>query len=157
MEPRELGRLQAHYATMNDDDLRVALFYGPDAYMSSEVWKIIAEEAGRRGIAVPTQAELQEHAAAEVAAELAEQPPAVPLGWGLYIGLTRVVLVLIVYFYVEAIVAILNAPDHHEGWQLDLRDDIVALCALCVVAWLRHRHVVAIRERFRGGPRPGAA
>jgi hypothetical protein len=157
MQAGELERLQNHYARMSGDALHTALYYGPDAYRSSEVWKIIVEAVGRRSMAVPTQADLREHEAAERAAELAEQPPAVPLGWGLYIALTRLILALIVLFFVQTIVAMLYAPDHHEGWELDLRDHLVGFGVVCLVAWAGHRHMIAIRERFRGGPGRGAA
>ena len=132
MESRELARLQTHYARMKDDELQMALYYGPDAYRSSEVWKIIVEEAGRRGLAVPTTlADIREHWVAEYEAELAKQQRPMPWGWRLYIWLTLVILLLIMLFDL-------------------LIHDFVGFGVVCVVAWLRHRHVVALRKRFRG-------
>ena len=150
MEPKELQRLHAHYTSIDDDDLVAALYCGPDAYASSEVWKIIAKEALRRGMVVPTGSQLVEYEAARVAAELADQPPPVPWGWALYILLTRVTLSLLAFYCVIGLAGMFDAAGRREGWQRELSNYVSLLGMVCVVTWARRRQLVALRERLRG-------
>jgi len=116
----------------------MALYYGPDAYQSSEVWKIIVEEAGRRGLAVPMLADIREHWVGEYEAELAKQQRPMPWGWRLYIGLALIIVPLTMLFDL-------------------LTNNFAGFGITCVVAWFIYRHVVALRRRYRGSPRSGAS
>jgi hypothetical protein len=46
---------------MDDNGLVLALYQGPEAYLTPEVWSIISQEASRRGIGVPKQEEIESH------------------------------------------------------------------------------------------------
>jgi hypothetical protein len=148
MEPRELQRLHAHYARMDGDELRVALYHGPDAYVSSKVWKIIVEEGSRRGLTVPTEDELQEHAAAMEAAELASQPPPLPAGWALYLLLSQLVLAFMLMFAVDGLTEWLRASRREERMD-DLYFALGVLGVVALAFWARHRQFVALRKRLR--------
>jgi hypothetical protein len=150
MEPNERHRLQSYYTGLDDDQLGDALAYGPGAYESSEVWKIIAEEAARRGLGVPNQTQLEAHWAAVQAEHDASLPPRLPVGWALYRMMTRLLLALVLFVALKGVVSLTAAEHRQEGWLVHLSTWLAVIGLALAAAWARHRQLAALRERLRG-------
>ena len=146
MESGELERLRTRYVGMGDDELVDSVNYGPDAYASSEVWKIIAEEASRRGLAVPTVAQLVERDEVARAAAAAQR---LPWGWSLYIRITRVLLIVLALRGLTNLVLTLSGADFREGWWWDVLENLGLLALVSVATWARHRQIAALAHRMQ--------
>ena len=150
MDASELQRLQSYYTGLDDDRLGDALAYGPDAYASSEVWKIIAEEAARRGLGVPDQAQLEAHWAALQAEYEASLPPRLPVGWAIYGMVTSLIITLVLFAALKALVSLTDPENRQEGWVIQLGTWLAVIGLTLVAAWARHRRFTALRDRLRG-------
>ena len=134
MDPRELQRLRVVYSTMDDNGLVLALYQGPEAYLTPEVWSIISQEASRRGIGVPKQEEIESHREAVRAEEDVLQPPRLPWKWRLYFGSVGWFLMFAGWKALETIVV--SLVQRPEGWQADLTLSVSILVAICVALLL---------------------
>ena len=144
MDPRELQRLRALYSTMDDNGLVLALYQGPEAYLTPEVWSIISQEASRRGIGVPNQEEIESHREAVRAEEDALQPPRLPWKWRLYLGSVGWFLMFAGWTSLATIVV--SLVQRPEGWQADLRLSVAILVAVCVALVLLRLQVERLRD-----------
>lgn len=129
-DPAELQRIRTLYSTMDDNRLVSALYEGPEAYVTPEVWSIISQEASRRGIGVPNQEEIESHREAVRAEEDVLQPPRLPWKWRLYFGSVGWFLMFAGWKSLETIVV--SLVQRPEGWQADLRLSVAILVAVCV-------------------------
>jgi hypothetical protein len=150
MDPLELQRLQTLYREMDDQGLSIALYQGPEAYRAPAVWKIIAEEASRRGIAVPNHEEHEAHWEAERAEAAASEPPPIPLGWRLFIVLVGSPLYLLGWKSLGAIVS--SLVERPDGWLANLRLNTAILACVCVAFLLLRLQIERLRERTSRNP-----